>query len=97
MPNDNGQNYVCYLPKVEKVRSGRPVPQHNISSMIVDSEKRIKSKTPDELLEELKDRCFVRVSSTTQKLGLEIDDSVKHCFKKSTGKEKKKKSTFLNS
>ncbi|XP_062078223.1 protein OS-9 homolog isoform X2 [Humulus lupulus] len=60
MPNNNGQNYLCYLPKVEKVKSGKLVTQHNISSMIVESEKRIKLKTPDELLEELKERCFVR-------------------------------------
>ncbi|KAM6553274.1 hypothetical protein CsatB_014036 [Cannabis sativa] len=60
MPNNNGQNYLCYLPKVEKVKSGKTVTQHNISSMIVESEKRIKLKTPDELLEELRDRCFVR-------------------------------------
>ncbi|XP_024030616.1 protein OS-9 homolog [Morus notabilis] len=60
MPNSNGESYICYLPKVEKAKSGKPVTQHNISSLIVESEKRIKLKTPDELLEELKDRCFVR-------------------------------------
>ncbi|KAL5547713.1 hypothetical protein UlMin_002944 [Ulmus minor] len=60
MPNDNGESYLCYLPKVEKVRSGRSVPQVNTSSMIMESEKRIKLKTPDELLDELKDQCFVR-------------------------------------
>ncbi|GMN47383.1 hypothetical protein TIFTF001_016559 [Ficus carica] len=60
MPNSNGQSYICHLPKVEKAKSGKPVSQHNISSLIVESEKRIKLKTPDELLEELKDQCFVR-------------------------------------
>lgn len=71
MPNSNGESYICYLPKAEKAKSGKPVTQHNISSLIVESEKRIKLKTPDELLEELKDRCFVRVSSIIQNLNLE--------------------------
>ncbi|KAF2310558.1 hypothetical protein GH714_014456 [Hevea brasiliensis] len=60
MPDKNGQNYLCYLPKVEKVKSGKPVNQLNVSSMIVETEKRVKLKTPDELLEVLKDRCFIR-------------------------------------
>ncbi|KAK4257464.1 hypothetical protein QN277_007048 [Acacia crassicarpa] len=60
MPDKNGQKFLCFLPKVEKETSERPVIQHNISSMIVESEKRIKLKTPDELLEVLKDRCFLR-------------------------------------
>lgn len=60
MPNSNGQSYICHLPKVEKAKSGKPVSQHNISSLIIESEKRIKLKTPDELLEELREQCFVR-------------------------------------
>ncbi|XP_028753978.1 protein OS-9 homolog isoform X2 [Neltuma alba] len=60
MPDKSGQKFICFLPKVEKEKSGRPVIQHNISSMIVESEKRLKLKTPDELLEVLKDRCFIR-------------------------------------
>lgn len=62
IPDKNGQNYLCYLPKVEKVKSGKPVNQLNVSSMIVETEKPVKLKTPDELLEVLKDRCFIRVS-----------------------------------
>lgn len=62
MPHKNGQKFICFLPKVEKEKSGRPVIQQNISSMIVETEKRIKLKTPDELLEVLKDLCFIRVS-----------------------------------
>ena len=61
MPNKNGKNYLCYLPKVEKSKSGKPSIQVNMSSMIVESEKRVKLKTPDELLEALKEQCFVRV------------------------------------
>lgn len=60
MPDKNGQKFICYLPKVEKEKSGKPIIQHNISSMIVETEKRIKQKTPDELLEVLKGPCFVR-------------------------------------
>ena len=62
MPNKNGQNFICYLPKVEETKSEKPVLQQNTSSMIVETEKRVKVKTPDELLEVLKDHpCFTRV------------------------------------
>lgn len=67
MPNRNGENYLCFLPKVEKAKSGKPVSQLNMSSMIVETGKRVKLKTPDELLEVLKDLCFVRVSICYQK------------------------------
>ncbi|KAF2317115.1 hypothetical protein GH714_011904 [Hevea brasiliensis] len=60
MPNRNGQKYICYLPKVEKVKSGKPLNQLNMSSMIVETGKLVKLKTPDELLEVLKDQCFIR-------------------------------------
>lgn len=55
MPNKNGENFICFLPKLEKAKSGKPATQLNTSSMIMESEKRIKLKTPDELLEILKD------------------------------------------
>lgn len=67
MPNSNGENFLCYLPKVEKAKSGKPVAQHNTTGMIVETEKRVKLKTPDELLEEHKGQCFVRVRSLTPK------------------------------
>ncbi|XP_004488513.1 protein OS-9 homolog [Cicer arietinum] len=60
VPDKNGHKFICYLPKVEKEKSGKPVMQHNVSSMIVETEKRIKQKTPDELLEVLKGPCFIR-------------------------------------
>ncbi|KAL6274955.1 hypothetical protein ACE6H2_025647 [Prunus campanulata] len=60
MPNNNGQNFICYLPKVEEAKSGKQVLPHNISSVIVETEKRVKMKTPDELLEVLKDQCFIK-------------------------------------
>lgn len=87
MPNSNGQSYICHLPKVEKAKSGKLVSQHNISSLIVESEKRIKLKTPDELLEELKDQCFVRVSSIMRKLYYESCGSVIQVFLTNTYKE----------
>ncbi|XP_004242724.1 protein OS-9 homolog [Solanum lycopersicum] len=59
MPNKNGEKFLCYLPKVDKPKIGKPVTT-NISSLVVDTEKRIKLKTPDELLEVLKDKCLVR-------------------------------------
>ncbi|CAI9100916.1 OLC1v1038106C1 [Oldenlandia corymbosa var. corymbosa] len=60
MPNKNGEKFLCFLPRVEKAKSGKPVNQQNTSSLILESERRIKLKTPDELLEVLKDRCFLR-------------------------------------
>ncbi|CAN1290013.1 Protein OS-9 homolog [Linum perenne] len=66
MPDKNGHRYLCYLPKIEKAKSGKPVSQLNMSSMIMETEKRVKLKTPDELLEVLKDRCFIRVSIAFQ-------------------------------
>lgn len=61
MPNKDGQKFQCFLPKVVKVKTGKLVNQHNTSSVIVETEKRVKPKTPDEMLEVLKDRCFIRV------------------------------------
>ncbi|KAE9464339.1 hypothetical protein C3L33_03736, partial [Rhododendron williamsianum] len=60
MPDKNGDKFLCFFPKVEKSKSGRPVYQQNTSSLILETEKRIKLKTPDELLEVLKDQCFIR-------------------------------------
>lgn len=62
MPNDDGKNYLCFLPKVEKPKSGKPVSQYNTTGMIMESEKRMKVKTPDELLEVLDEHCLLRVS-----------------------------------
>ncbi|KAF8033881.1 hypothetical protein BT93_C0223 [Corymbia citriodora subsp. variegata] len=60
MPGKDGQKYLCFLPKVEKVKGEKPIIQQNVTSMIVETEKRIKLKTPDELLEVLKDECLIR-------------------------------------
>ncbi|TYG38769.1 hypothetical protein ES288_D13G250900v1 [Gossypium darwinii] len=58
MPNKDGNNFLCFLPKVGKAK--KPVTHQNTSSMIVETEKRVKLKTPDELLEVLKNQCFIR-------------------------------------
>ncbi|XP_071729578.1 protein OS-9 homolog [Rutidosis leptorrhynchoides] len=60
MPKKNGDKFICYLPKVEKNKSGKPSIQENTTSLILETEKPFKLKTPDELLEALKDRCFIR-------------------------------------
>ncbi|GAA0160980.1 hypothetical protein LIER_39140 [Lithospermum erythrorhizon] len=60
MNNKNGEKHLCFFPKLEKSQSGRSVNQQNTSSLIIESEQRLKLKTPDELLEVLKDRCFIR-------------------------------------
>ncbi|XP_043718805.1 protein OS-9 homolog isoform X2 [Telopea speciosissima] len=60
MSNKEGQKYLCFLPKVEKPKIGKPVTQQNTSNVIVETERRLKLKTPDELLEVLKGECLVR-------------------------------------
>ncbi|KVI00512.1 Mannose-6-phosphate receptor binding domain-containing protein [Cynara cardunculus var. scolymus] len=60
MPKKNGDKFQCFLPKVEKSKSGKPTIHQNTTSLILETEKRFKLKTPDELLEALKDRCFIR-------------------------------------
>ncbi|OVA04217.1 Glucosidase II beta subunit-like [Macleaya cordata] len=60
MSNKEGQSFMCFLPRVEKVKTGKPVTQQNTSNMIVETERRVKLKTPDELLEDMKERCFYR-------------------------------------
>lgn len=61
MPNKDGDKFLGFLPKVEKSKSEKPISLQNTSSVIVEAEKHVKLKTPDELLEILKDRCFIRV------------------------------------
>ncbi|MBA0603465.1 hypothetical protein Gorai_003608, partial [Gossypium raimondii] len=63
MPNKDGNNFLCFLPKVGKAK--KPVTHQNTSSMIVETEKRVKLKTPDELLEVLKNQCFIRLMLST--------------------------------
>ncbi|XP_042382200.1 protein OS-9 homolog [Zingiber officinale] len=62
MSNKEGKNYNCYLPIVEETKVLKTVTHENSSSLIMESEQKIKFKTPDELIEGLKDadRCFYR-------------------------------------
>ncbi|XP_047337988.1 protein OS-9 homolog isoform X1 [Impatiens glandulifera] len=60
MSNKNGDKFVCYLPKVEKSKSGKLVIQQNTSALVLETEKRVKMKTPDELLDLLKEICLIR-------------------------------------
>ncbi|KAK6942201.1 Protein OS9-like domain [Dillenia turbinata] len=58
MPNKNGGKFICFLPKVEKAKGGKPVAQQNTTSMILETERRVRLKTPDELLDALKGPCL---------------------------------------
>ncbi|KAK1323052.1 hypothetical protein QJS10_CPA02g01172 [Acorus calamus] len=60
MANNKGQNFLCFLPVVEETKTVEPTDQQNTSNVIVESTKRTKLKSPDELMEVLKDRCFYR-------------------------------------
>ncbi|KAJ8634913.1 hypothetical protein MRB53_009180 [Persea americana] len=60
MTNKSGQRFLCYLPMVEVTKTGKPIAQQNMSSLIVESDRRIKPKTPDELMEVLTEQCLLR-------------------------------------
>lgn len=62
MPNKKGEKFLCFLPKMHNSKSSKLVSHQNTSSLILETEKHVKLKTPDELLEVLKDICLVRVS-----------------------------------
>ncbi|ONK70391.1 uncharacterized protein A4U43_C05F33230 [Asparagus officinalis] len=60
MSKKDGQKYVCFLPSVEQTKTVKTFTQQNSSSIILETDRRIKLKTPDELLYVLKDKCFYR-------------------------------------
>ncbi|KAJ6838078.1 protein OS-9-like protein [Iris pallida] len=60
MSNKDGKNYMCFLPIVEETKPVKPITQQNSSGIIVETNQRIKLKTPDELLDVLKDKCLYR-------------------------------------
>ncbi|KAG9450222.1 hypothetical protein H6P81_010187 [Aristolochia fimbriata] len=60
MSDKKGKTFFCFLPAVEGSKSGQPTSQQNSSSIIVESKRQIKLKTPDELMEVMKDRCWTR-------------------------------------
>ena len=61
MANHEGKRYKCFLP-VEETKTMKSMLPQNATNVIIESERRIKPKEPDELLEVLKDQCFYRVS-----------------------------------
>jgi hypothetical protein len=61
MTSHEGKHYTCYLP-VEETKTMKSIVPQNATNVIVESERKVKPKEPDELLEILKDQCFYRVS-----------------------------------
>ncbi|KAF3782794.1 OS-9-like protein [Nymphaea thermarum] len=60
MSYQNGTKYNCFLPKVEEKKDLHSVSQQNSSTMIMEADRRLKLKTPDEILDKLKDQCLLR-------------------------------------
>ncbi|ONM33351.1 Protein OS-9-like protein [Zea mays] len=59
MASHEGKRYKCFLP-VEETKTMKSMLPQNATNIIIESERRIKPKEPDELLEVLKDQCFYR-------------------------------------
>ncbi|CAN6177370.1 unnamed protein product [Urochloa humidicola] len=59
MANHEGKHYTCFLP-VEETKTMKSIIPQNATNVIIESDRRIKPKEPDELLEPLKDQCFYR-------------------------------------
>ncbi|KAL0910218.1 hypothetical protein M5K25_021175 [Dendrobium thyrsiflorum] len=60
MTNKEGQSFICFLPVVEETKPLKPVSQPNSTSLILETDQRIKQKTPDELIEGIKEKCIYR-------------------------------------
>ncbi|KAH0453756.1 hypothetical protein IEQ34_018080 [Dendrobium chrysotoxum] len=60
MTNNKGQSFICFLPVVEETKPLKPVAQPNSTSLILETDQRIKQKTPDELIEGIKETCIYR-------------------------------------
>ncbi|XP_048542167.1 protein OS-9 homolog [Triticum urartu] len=59
MTDHEGRQYTCYLP-VEETKTMKSIVPQNATNVIIESERKVKPKEPDELLEVLKDQCFYR-------------------------------------
>ncbi|GJM97873.1 hypothetical protein PR202_ga14833 [Eleusine coracana subsp. coracana] len=59
MTSHEGKRYACFLP-VEETKTMKSMVPQNATNVIIESERRIAPKEPDELLEILKDQCFYR-------------------------------------
>ncbi|KAG0447837.1 hypothetical protein HPP92_028147, partial [Vanilla planifolia] len=60
MTNKEGETYTCFLPVVEEIKPVKPIAKSNSTSIILETDRRIKLKTPDELIEVIKENCFYR-------------------------------------
>lgn len=60
MASHEGKHYMCFLP-IEETKTMKSILPQNATNFIIESDRRIKPKEPDELLEPLKDQCFYRV------------------------------------
>ncbi|XP_010541931.1 PREDICTED: protein OS-9 homolog [Tarenaya hassleriana] len=60
MLDKHGRKHLCYLPKEEKEKSDWTSSHQNVSNVIMETEKPVKLKTPDELLQPLSDKCLLR-------------------------------------
>ncbi|KAF8046362.1 hypothetical protein N665_3784s0002 [Sinapis alba] len=60
MLDKQGRRFLCFLPKEEEAKSGWTSTQQNISTVLMETDKQMKLKTPDELLQPLNEKCLVR-------------------------------------
>ncbi|CAN6813912.1 unnamed protein product [Brassica oleracea] len=61
MLDKQGRRYLCFLPKEEEVASGwKTSTMQNISTVLMETDKQMKLKTPDKLLQPLNEKCLVR-------------------------------------
>ncbi|XP_020597096.1 protein OS-9 homolog isoform X2 [Phalaenopsis equestris] len=60
MTNKEGQSYICFLPIVEETKPLKPTAQPNSTNLILETDGRVKLKTPDELIEGIKEKCIYR-------------------------------------
>ncbi|KAL1194866.1 OS-9-like protein [Cardamine amara subsp. amara] len=63
MADKYGRRYLCFLPKEEKATSKWTTTQQNISTVMMETQKQVKLKTPDELLQPLSENCLLRQES----------------------------------
>ncbi|KAJ0984318.1 hypothetical protein J5N97_002674 [Dioscorea zingiberensis] len=59
MKNKEGNNYLCFLPVVEEIKTVKTISQQNSSNIILETDRRARLKTPDELIDVL-DKCLYR-------------------------------------
>ncbi|GLJ36795.1 hypothetical protein SUGI_0742160 [Cryptomeria japonica] len=60
MTDREGQKFECFLPKTDVYKDAKDSNEQYSSSVTLAKDRQIKTKTPDELLEALKDQCFLR-------------------------------------